>query len=149
MTKKSFAQQVAEMVENQKKVLEGVVKDAIQDTVHDAQLQGPSVANPSGGKGGSMPVDSGYLRASGGASLSGYPSGGAAKVAGVTYNYNENDINVVISQLKLGDSFFFGWTAEYALVQNYRYGFRDKAVQNFSDHAMKRAAEAKQRMNKS
>lgn len=150
---KSFSEQVRDMVDDSKKALIGVARAAIQDTINEAQKVGPSVANPSAGRGGRMPVDTGFLRASGTGSLSGWPTGVSNKPSKIpreslTYTYIADDVKNLLSQLDLGDTFYFGWTAEYAVAINVRYGFLDAALQNWPMYVDKRAKEAAKRMKK-
>lgn len=150
---KSFTDQVRDMVGDSKTALKGVVRASIQDVINEAQKPGPSVARPSGGKGGRMPVDTGFLRASGAGSLTGWPSGVSNKPANIdraelTYTYIDGDVRAEIAKLDIGDTFYFGWTAEYALALNVRYGFLDAALQNWPMYVNKRAKEASKRMKK-
>lgn len=144
----SFSKQIAAIVDRNVKVLEAVAKQSINDLVIRAQLQGPSVANPGGGKGGDMPVDWGFLRASGAASLSGFPSGPSVNPKTTKYEWEDTNTIAVIGRMKLGDTFYFGWTAEYAVAMNVRYGFMDKAVQNWQTYVRKNAENAAKRVKK-
>ena len=142
----SFSKQIEAIVNKNIKVLEAVAKQSIQDVVNRSQLQGPSVANPSGGKGGDMPVDTGFLRASGAGSLEGMPSGPSSNPQKLPHKYSDNSVVSALANLKLGDTFYFGWTADYALKTNVRYGFMDKAIQNWQGYVTKNAEDAAKRM---
>ena len=98
-------------------------------------------------KGGKMPVDTGFLRASLCADTSGMPS-----VGGVP-------LEVALLKVEIGDTVYAGWTAEYAMRMEYGfsgpdslgrvysqagYGFLRSAVQNWPQHvaaATKKAQE--------
>lgn len=150
----SFAQQVQEMVDHNIDKLRAVVRSSIGDVINEAQLQGPSVYNPAGGKGGRMPVgETGFLRASGQSSLTGWPSGqsvgdkGGFYASEDTYT-NTTTVNADLARLELGDTFYFGWTADYALVQNVRYGFLDIAVSHWQQIVDRRVEEINRRSKK-
>ncbi len=70
--------------------------------------------------GGKMPVDTGFLRGSLAASKTGMPAGGAGPP------------ELVLLTTKLGDSIFMGWTANYAIFMEARYGFQRSAAQNWN-----------------
>ena len=142
----SFADQVAAIVNKNIKVLEAVTRQSIQDVVNRAQLQGPSVANPTGGKGGDMPVDTGFLRASAAASLQGWPTGPTNNPQKLPYSWDDNGVVTALAALKLGDTFYFGWTADYAVEMNVRYAFMDKPIQNWKDYVRNNAINAAKRM---
>lgn len=119
----------------------GVVKNAIRNVVIEAQTP---VA-----KGGKMRVDTGFLRWSGTASLDGMPYGevrGRKRLPGeegvlVEYNYDENNggrvLNDVLIRLKFGDTFHFGWTANYAKYRETYDGFLVSAIANFQTYVDK------------
>ena len=90
-------------------------------------------ANVPRAQGGNMPVDTGYLRNSQGASLQGMPSTGAQPPA------------LVLLSTKLGDSIYMGWTANYAIYMEARYGFARLAAQNWDFIVDKAVAEVKRR----
>ena len=73
-------------------------------------------------KGGRMRVDTGFLRASGQASLTGLPQGPVRPNEDKTYNIPDLTV-VTIAQAKLGGKIWFGWTANYARIREYYDGF--------------------------
>lgn len=107
-----------------------VVKQSTQETIADAQT---SVA-----QGGSMPVDSSFLRNSLVSNLNGVEVAQGPDVATLT-----------VAQMQPGDTARFGWTAPYAAARHYKpedYGqggghWRDKAAarwpQRVEDNARK------------
>lgn len=130
------------MIEGNVTLLTAVARAAIGDVINEAST--------SRFKGGKMPVKTGFLRASGKASLTGM-SVGAVKgdpetqyASADTYS-SEGHINVVLAQMKAGDTFYFGWTAEYANTQNTYNGFMDAAIQNWQGYVNVRANEARRR----
>lgn len=133
---KSFTAQVEQMIANSKEAMLAVVQGSIRDMTNDMQIP---VA-----KGGRMRVDTGFLRASARASLNGMPSGRSQKNAeelavtgmktGRFDTFDGQAINAVLLDMKLGDTFSFGWVAEYALTRERYDGFRDTALQNFQQY---------------
>ncbi len=130
------------MIDNNVALLMGVARASIGDVINEATT--------SRFKGGKMPVKTGFLRASGKASLTGFPVGATKGDPDMQYpsadQYaSEGHINVVLAQMKPGDTFYFGWTAEYANTQNTYNGFMDGAIQNWQGYVNVRANEAKRR----
>lgn len=75
-----------------------------------------------------MPIDTGFLRASGQASLIGLPVGPSNQAEPP----GQFDYAFTIAQMHVGDTLWFGWTAEYAKYMEFRYGFMRLAAQNWS-----------------
>ena len=72
--------------------------------------------------GGNLPIELGFLRASLMASTAAMPPTKDTKPErGVTYAYSPAEVNTVISNAKLGDTIYFGFTANYA--RRMEYGF--------------------------
>jgi hypothetical protein len=130
MAGESFSAQVDEWVRESKELLLAVARQSASDLVNQAQV--PE------GKGGKMRVDTGFLRASGSSSLSGMPYGPSKRESDVPGSYpSEADysktgkVAVDLANLAFGDTFYFGWTAEYARVRETYDGFVASAVQNW------------------
>jgi hypothetical protein len=103
-----------------------LTRQSLQDVVNNAQQ---SVF-----KGGRMRVDTGFLRASGQASLTGMPTGPTRGESKEKFHYDNGSSDVEISilgKLKLGMTFYFGWTAEYAQYREIYDGFLDGALQHW------------------
>jgi len=96
-----------------------IMRESAQRVIEQAQT--------ARGNGGNMPVDTGFLRASGQASLTGLPSGPSHQGEG----FGNFDYTFVIAQAKLGGTIWFGWTANYAIYMEFRYGFMRLAAQNW------------------
>lgn len=100
--------------------LEAVVKTALQDMTE--AMQTPTA------KGGRMRVDTSFLRNSGGAALNVIPqTDGAAP-------YNQDATALVINRLQIGDTFFFGWSANYARARENRDFFMRAEIQNWQQY---------------
>lgn len=121
----NFSAQVSKLILKYKDLTDIVARESIQRTIDLAQL--PKA------KGGNMPVDTGFLRASGQQSFTGMPTG---PVRGVkredpddkTIIYQSPVTVTILGGFKTGMSLFFGWTAIYARKQNLYNGFLDRAV---------------------
>ena len=111
-----------------------VLQSSFQDFVDNAQ--------ESVGRGGKMRVDTGFLRASGRASIGNVPTGPSkqpedAPVGQYTGVYDDFDgsggqaTKAVILDLKLGDTIYFGWTAEYARARELHDGFLEASAMNW------------------
>lgn len=130
------------VINSQKRMLK-VVRKAFDEVVDEAQTP---VA-----KGGKMRVDTGFLRASGIASLNALPMGdniGRRRLPGEVGKplpeYKKNDeyskidsFNRVLAEFKLGDVIFFGWTARYAKYREVYDGFLETALQKWQNHVDK------------
>jgi hypothetical protein len=130
---KAFADQVGAFVAKSNERMEAVYKQSIQDTISEAQQER--------GKGGNMPVDTGFLRATGDAALNKLPSGETLPTGEGAYKWSPTASLIIINQAKLGDSVYFGWAANYAQYMERRYGFARLAAQNWNQ-IVKRAAQA-------
>lgn len=120
---------VEKFVEKSEKRLEAVAKQSFQDLVRQVNLP---VA-----KGGRMRVDTGFLRASGQASLTGMPTGPSRKPTSTepqTYDDGTpvpDTVILTIAKFKLGGRFWFGWTANYARYREAHDAFLRLGVQNW------------------
>lgn len=127
-----FETQIDKFVVDTEKKLLAVVKESIKEVVLDAQTPVS--------KGGKMRVDTGFLRWSGIATLNELPRGiskGRRRRAGevgplAEYNKEvETNINLVLLKMKMGDVFYFGWTAKYARHREMYDGFLESALQKW------------------
>lgn len=119
-------------IKDTKENILAVVQESVKDLVEEASTPIKS--------GGNMPVDTGFLRLSGTGSINQLPEGESegrnrkSGETGVIYPSNPSgSVSAILPKLKWGDTFYYGWTAIYANVQNIRYGFLDLAVQKWSD----------------
>lgn len=103
-----------------------VVRGSLDDVMKATQL--PRA------KGGNMPVITGFLRASGRASKGGWPSGPNIRPSDAKPNqfqWDAEGATAVVISLQYGETFFFGWTAVYAGMQELYNGFLEAAMQNW------------------
>jgi hypothetical protein len=122
-----------------KERLTAVVRSSVQDLVNEIQTP---VA-----KGGKMRVDTGFLRSSGKLSLTGMPSGLPRGEADQKYDFSPVSSISVLSQFKIGDTIYFGWTANYAIYREAYDGFLASGVQNWQQIVNKNARILKNRIN--
>ena len=86
-----------------------------------------------------MRVDTGWLRASGRASLEGMPSGQGARPSdapvgqytGVYDNFDGSALNAVLMNMEFGDTFSWGWVANYAQYRELYDGFMEASIQHW------------------
>ena len=110
------------VIRTQERLL-AVTKQAIYDTAMESQKTRTD--------GGKMPVITGFLRRTGISSLNTPPSGPIRGERDKTYIWSGDSVLKVLSGMKIGDVFYFGWSAIYARKQNARHGFLDAALMNW------------------
>lgn len=115
--------QIADIVAASDKRMLALMRQSLQDVVNDAQT--PTA------KGGRMRVDTGFLRASGQASIGSMPTGPVRGDPDGTYLFEENSVITTLAKLELGQTFFFGWTANYARYREAYDGFLEVALQKW------------------
>lgn len=92
-------------------------------------IQGPITAP---GKGGKMRVDTGFLRASGRLSYDGMPTGPLRPTKGESYTWSQSEqVTVKLQSLQIGQTVYFGWTANYAKYREAYDGFLISAIQDW------------------
>jgi len=124
--------------------LEAITKQSVQDLIEQVQL--PT------GKGGRMRIDTGFLRASGQASLNGMPTGPSRPVSSEPTFYNDGSgevpdtVVLTIARFKMGGRIWFGWTANYAKHREAHDAFLRLGVQNWQSIVDKNVQLMKQRI---
>lgn len=131
----SFAAQVDRIFVNTDKKLNLVQKQALINIIEEMQTPVS--------KGGKMHVDTGFLRASGQASLNGMPTG--QSIPSKTIPQVESNATLIIGQMQLGSTLFWGWTANYAKYREAYDAFMYSAIQNWQKTVDNVVAEAKKR----
>lgn len=82
-------------------------------------------------KGGKMRVDTGFLRASGQMSLTGLPSGPARGDPDKKYTWNKANAVADFAGFTLGQTIYFGWSANYATYREAYDGFLISGIQQW------------------
>lgn len=135
---KNFSAQIDDFVLKTEKRMLALVRQSTQEVIDVAQTP---VA-----KGGRMRVDTGFLRASGQISLNGMPSGPVRGDPDQSYDFDDGVTVLQLAKVELGNSIFFGWTANYAKYREAYDGFLSTAVQQWPDIVKRVAAEIKRRI---
>ena len=129
----NFSATIDKFVNKTEEKILAVMKNSVQELVEEASR--PERA------GGKMHVDTGFLRASGVAALNDIPVGptegrkrssGEEGVLPEYAKYNpSSSVGAVLADMKMGDTFYFGWTARYALYRELYDGFLKSACDNW------------------
>lgn len=122
---KSFKAQVSDIIKRNDQKLTAVLRQSVADVIENAQTTRE--------RGGRMRVRFGFLRASGQASLTGLPSGPVRNDNAEEFTYDEVNTVATIGNFDVGETFFFGWTANYAAAREVHDGFLEGAIQNWQD----------------
>lgn len=98
-------------------------------------------------KGGNMRVKTGFLRASLMASTSAMPlidpnAKPPSNAADDSYDWDSNQVNLVIAGSDIGQTIYFGFTASYARYREYEDGFVRLAAQRWQQIVDANAAKA-------
>lgn len=113
---KDFGVKMDKIVENSAEKAFAVYKQSLQDLVEEASI--PVKA------GGKMPVRTGFLRLSGTGAINQIPKGESEGQKDAIYQSNPSkSIKPILEELKPTDKFFYGWSARYAIYQEFIHGF--------------------------
>lgn len=123
---KNLVGDVDKFIINTEERMLAVARQSISAVIEDAQVP---VA-----KGGRMRVKTGFLRSSGLAELNTVPVGPTRGDPDGRYNWTADKLNLVLARMKLGDVFYFGWTANYARTREVFDAFLETAVQKWQTH---------------
>jgi len=124
-----FETQIDTLVIKTEARLLAVTRQAIEELIEDVQTP---VA-----KGGKMRVDTGFLRSTGLSSLNAPPTGVGSGEKDKKYLYSGEPVNLTLAKMKIGDSFYFGWTANYARHREVFDGFLETGLQKWQSHVDK------------
>lgn len=143
----SFSAQVSAWVAETRARQDAVRKEAAQDVIEIMQTPGPSVANPSGGRGGNMPIDTGFLRASlTGVLGTALPPASLKPKGDGKFSYSGDQVNLTIAGSKLSDTITVAYTANYARFAEARYAFTRLAAQQWQQVVDRAALRARTRV---
>ena len=133
----SFSKRVDNLTKEYERRMRGVFRQSVQDTVNTAQTVRPD--------GGRMRFDTGFLKASGGASLNRLPSGpsqGTGAPLSPSARLTGTSLTEALARWKPGDLVFWGWSANYARPREYKDGFMRGAAEKWKDTVNKNARKA-------
>lgn len=122
-----FSADVGRFTQVSIKRIEAATKGAVQRVA--------AKSNQAQGKGGQMPVDTGFLRASQQAKIGAMPTGPSDNPATKPDTYPEGKqlagtpVATVLLTWKMDMPLYVGWTANYARFREYEDGFLRGAVQ--------------------
>lgn len=133
--KGDFSTQIDEFVVDTERKLLAVMRSALTDLTNEA--------NTDKFDGGRLPKDTGFLQHSAGAAINARPIGEVRGDKKQSYTYNVSQVIAVLANLKIGDTFYFGWTAEYARLQEARNGFLEGALMNWQTYVNKAVSKIK------
>lgn len=139
----TFVASVSDWATKSNARMKGIIQESAHSLIEQAQTVGPSVANPSGGAGGRMPVDTNFLRASMAVSFDGMPVGPSKGDPKTAYQYDEAAVTLMIARYELGQTIYAGWTAAYSVFPEEKYGFCRGAAQNWQSIVSQVVQEAK------
>ena len=139
---KAFQAAVGAWAKKSEGRLRAVIRTATENLLEEANKIGPSVANPSGGEGGKMPADTGFLAASLTLAIGSMPTGPSRGDPNGKYAWN-NDVSLKLVGVQAGSTIYAGWTANYAVKMEHRYGFMRSAAQNWQKHVSDAVREVK------
>jgi len=125
---KSFSAQVGDFIAKSERLSMAVVQTAAQAVIKEAQK--------TRARGGNMPVDTGFLRNSGGAAINS---------ESVRKGYQVEAVVATLLRAKPGDFIFFGWVALYAPYMENKYAFAGMAAQKWQQQVDRAARELKRR----
>lgn len=133
VTNKSFSSAVDAWTRKSEDRMERVFRESCQRLINEVQ--------------GNVPVDTGYLRSSS-VATEGAPTpmrADAKGQKGQTYTFVFGQTATVLAGLKVGQTFFFCYTAVYARVVEFRRGYVRLAAQKWKSIVREVVAEAKGR----
>ena len=112
----SFGKDVANLVKKYEKRIRATAKEAVQETVAGAQT--PQ------GRGGRMPIVTGFLRGSIVGAVGSMPSGQTQPASDRPTVAGDGIAAALLRwNPERGETLYVGWSAVYARAMEYRYGF--------------------------
>lgn len=131
----SFERKIDDFLKKSRRRLRAVAKESVQQTMN--------MANEPQATGGRMPVDTGFLRGSVAGAVGTMPSGPSENNGGPIPNAGLSAALLRWNPDR-GETFYAGWTANYARFMEYRYGFMRGAAELWDQTVTREARRAKQ-----
>lgn len=135
-----FSAAVSRFVRQSEDRMDAVVKESAQRVIEVAQT--PRA------KGGRLPLDTGFLRASGKVAINAIPSGPSKAGDGNPGAFDIGSITLTIANTRPGDTITFGWTAIYARKMEERYAFAEAAAMEWPSIVRQVSRELEQRIRR-
>lgn len=137
-----FKTDIADFIKVSDERMVALMQKSINDVVDIAQTP---VA-----KGGKMRVDTNFLRHSGAGSLEKFPSGESHSDLREpnSHKYDGSSLMLVLSKMKVGDTFYWGWVAHYARYREIYDGFMGGAIQQWNKIVAANTEEIRKRIKK-
>lgn len=144
-----FQTQIDKYIINTTEKMLAVMRQSLQETVQMTQVPVK--------KGGKMRVDTGFLRSSGKAELNRLPVGPSMNPTPLRpkdqrgieiYSFDGGNLELTLAEMKFGDTFYWGWTANYAKYREAYDGFMEAALQNWQNTVDSVVARIKQKFSK-
>lgn len=135
----SFSTQIDNWVRETEVRMLSVVQQSLDALIKDMQI--PLA------KGGKMHVKTGFLRTSGIGAIGSMPRGPGRGDPNGRYNWEPGALAAVLAKLKLGDNFYWGWTANYALYREAYDGFMEASLMKWQQFVDKSVAELQRRID--
>ena len=128
----TFTADINKFISSSNDRIEAVFKQSIQEVIQEAQADY--------NKGGFTPIDTSFLINSGQAAIGRVPIGPDEKPENYTVQqWNAGETVTTINRWRVGETLYFGWTANYARAMENRYMFMRKAAQGWQYTVAKNA----------
>jgi len=128
----TFTADINKFISSSNERIEAVFKQSAQEIIQEAQTDY--------NKGGNMPRDTSFLINSGQAAIGRLPIGPDEQPEGYTpRDWDAGETVTTINRWRVGETLYFGWTANYARPMENRFKFMRKAAQNWQYTVAKNA----------
>jgi len=128
----TFTADINKFISESNDRIEAVFKQSAQEIIREAQTDY--------NKGGNTPIDTSFLINSGQAAIGNLPIGPDEQPEGYTpRDWNPGETVTTINRWRVGETLYFGWTANYAKPMENRFKFMRKAAQNWQYTVAKNA----------
>lgn len=120
----TFTADINKFISSSNERIEAVFKQSSQEIIQEAQTDY--------NKGGNTPIDTSFLINSGQAAIDRLPVGPDEKPENYAIkDWDAGETVTTINRWRVGETLYFGWTANYARPMENRFKFMRKAAQNW------------------
>lgn len=128
----TFTADISKFISASNDRIEAVFKQSAQEVIREAQTDY--------NKGGNTPIDTSFLINSGQAAIGQLPIGPDEQPEGyAVQDWNAGETVTIINRWRVGETLYFGWTANYAQPMENRFKFMRKASQKWQAIVTKNA----------